>query len=360
MWGSVAARRTLWLWYWPYRACFLQFTGQNEDLARIGGEVIAVSGLGLPFVLFYVASAFFLEGIKRPLPGMLLIIAANILNVLFNWMFVYGNLGLPAMGAVGAAWGTNIVRVGLGLSLGIYVWQLRDHARLAIRQPAGGGWREWRLQRKIGYAAGLSIGIESATFNGLGIMAGWMGTFALGVHAIALNLLSFIAMIAIGLGSAVGIQVGFANGQKDYVRVRRAGWSGLGVGIIAAALIAIFLAVAPDWFSGLYTVDPVLIDLARPVVVLLAAIVVFDGAQLVMNNVLRARGETWVISKLNMAAFLFVMIPLGWWLGIVQGRGVGGLYEAVFVACLVSMSMLTGYFFILCSRDRRVMVGRGQ
>ena len=91
--------------------------------------------------MLYTASAFFLEGLKRPLPGMVVMIVANLLNVPLNLILVWGAWGIPAMGAEGSAWATTTVRWMLALSLLAYVWNLGDRALLRIRLPAGQWWR---------------------------------------------------------------------------------------------------------------------------------------------------------------------------------------------------------------------------
>ena len=76
--------------------------GQNPELAAGGGHVLAMLGWGFPAMLLFASTSFFLEGIHRPKPGMLILLGANILNVPLNWAFIYGNWGAPAMGAEGA------------------------------------------------------------------------------------------------------------------------------------------------------------------------------------------------------------------------------------------------------------------
>ena len=89
---------------------FLALSGQSPDLARGGGRVLIVMGWGLPGMLLFSASTFFLEGISRPLPGMFVMLMANLLNAALNWIFIDGQWGAPALGAEGAALATTIVR----------------------------------------------------------------------------------------------------------------------------------------------------------------------------------------------------------------------------------------------------------
>ena len=114
----------------------LQF-GQTRELAHEGGKVALILGVGLPFTTAYMACASFLEGIKRPVAGIVVMIAANVVNIVANWMLIFGNFGAPELGAEGSAWATTIMRaISLSLIAG-YIWTMRDHGRFG-RTPSFG------------------------------------------------------------------------------------------------------------------------------------------------------------------------------------------------------------------------------
>jgi len=112
---------------------WLALSGQSEELATGGGNVMRVLGWGLPAHLVFLASAFFLDGIRRPKPAMVLMIAANVLNAGLNWAFIYGAVGFPAGGAEGAAWATTVSRWFMAIASVAYVWTMRDHEKFGVR-----------------------------------------------------------------------------------------------------------------------------------------------------------------------------------------------------------------------------------
>jgi len=85
----------------------LRATGLSENLSAEGGKVVRIIALGLPFVAVYMTCAYFLEGLKRPTPAMLIMAVANVLNLALAAMWIYGLLGFPAGGAVGSAWAST-------------------------------------------------------------------------------------------------------------------------------------------------------------------------------------------------------------------------------------------------------------
>lgn len=327
-----------------------RWMGQEEGLAVGAAEVTRILGLGLPGYLGYLASGYFLEGLKRPWPATWLMLAANLLNAALNAWWIGGGWGVEAMGAAGAAWATTASRWFLCIAAALWVWNLPDHARFGIRAPAlpdraGAAW-----QRRLGYAAGLSIGVEAVGFSALNVMSGWFGADALAAYAIGINILGTVFMIALGVGAATSVRVGHAVGRGDAEDAEVAGWTGLGLDVLLVAPIVLAFAAAPLAFAGFYTDDPAVRTAAAVLVLWMAAIVPFDGAQAVMSNALRGWGETWMPSLLQGSAFLLVMTPLGWWFG---GRiGVAGLFAAILCGSIVSSALLCARFRFLARRAR--------
>lgn len=326
--------------------------GQSPELAAGGGPVSRIVALGVPLQLVFVASTFFLEGIKRPLPGMVLMIAANLVNVALNWVLVYGNLGFPALGAAGSAWATTAVRALLCAAVLGYVWTMADGERFGVRRRPQGGWRAWAGQRRIGYAAGASIGVESTAFAVVSVFAGWLGTLPLAAFSIGLNLIAMAFMVAIGVGSATAVLVGIAHGRGDARETALAGWTGLGVNTAAMVALGAVFALAPATLTGLYTTDAELAAIAAPIVAFCAWVLVADGGQAVMANALRGRGETWVATGLHTVSYFVVMIPVSWALAFPAGRGALGLFEGTLIASVVSVALLAFRFHWLSRRDR--------
>jgi multidrug resistance protein, MATE family len=330
--------------------------GQSPDLAAAGGRVALVIGLGLPAAIIFVTSSFFLEGIKRPLPGMAMMIAANILNVVLNWILIYGHLGFAPLGALGSAWATTGVRIFLAIGLVTYITcVMPERNAYGVWRPAGGGWRSWRRQRRIGYAAGASLGVEAGAFSVLSIFAGWLGPLALGAYSIVLNLIAFAFMVAIGFGSATAVRVGIAHGRGDHAGAARAGWSGLVVNTLAMGAFALIMAIFPAALVAVYSQDPALAALTVPAVAVAAWVLMADGGQAVMANALRGRGETWITTACHVFSYLVVMVPLSWFLALPAGRGVIGLLEGIFIASILSLVLLGGRFHWLAMRDKRTL-----
>lgn len=336
---------------------FFRLTGQDPVLAEGGSEILAIYGYGMPAAMVYVATTLFLQGLRRPLPGMVAMIAANLLNVPLNWMLIEGRFGLPEMGAAGSAWATTILRWGLAAGIVGYALRMRDGHDFGVRGGFSGWWRGGKAMRRLGYGGGASQALESSAFMMLGLIAGWAGPLALGGYAIGLNLIALPFMAAVGLGNATAVRVGEAHGRRDPAGVASAGWIGLGVTSAVLTVVAFFYAVAPGTIAGAFTTDAALLEVTTGLIAFSSLILVADGGQAVMANALRARGDAWIPAVLHFFSYFAIMVPVSGILAIVAGRGVAGLFEGILVASLVSVGLLCLRFLALSRRDGRVPEG---
>lgn len=328
---------------------------QSPRIASGAADVMLILGLGLPASLIYTTTAFFLEGLKRPLPGMVAMILANILNVFINWLLVFGEWGMPELGAEGAAWASTIVRVFLALGLVLYVLNMADHAAYGVRTWPGWLWRQWAAQRRIGYGGGASIGIEAGSFASLSVFAGWLGAVALGAYSIGFNLLALVFMVALGIGSATAVRVGIAHGREDAPDLALAGWTGLAVNTAVMIPLGIILWFFPDMIAAFFTTETELLVAAAPLIAITAFILIADGGQVVIANALRGRGDALGPTVAHTISYLIVMVPASWFLALPLGRGVLGLFEGILIASIVSVILLSLRFHHLSRRDLRLM-----
>lgn len=332
---------------------FFRLAGQEPGLAESGGAVLAIYGYGMPAAMLYVTTVFFLEGLRRPLPGMVAMIVANLLNVPLNWILIEGRFGFPAMGAEGSAWATTVLRWGLAAGIVGYALCMRDARTFGAWGGLAGWWRDGARARRLGYGGGASQALESSAFMMLGLIAGWVGPLALGGYAIGLNLIALPFMAAVGLASATAVRVGEAHGRGDRAGVAGAGWVGLGVTGAVLAVVAAFYALAPETIAAAFTRDEDLLERTAGLIAFSSLILVADGGQAVMANALRARGDAWMPAALHFLSYFAVMVPLSGVLAIALGRGVAGLFEGILVASLVSVGVLSLRFLALARRDAR-------
>lgn len=320
---------------------FFLFTGQTPDIALGSGSVILILGFGAPGSLLFYTTAFFLEGLRRPAPAMVIMIAANVLNVGLNWIFIFGNAGAPAMGADGAALSTTLGRSVMAAALIAYVWWGLRGKYGVRRRTVGGWWRNGQAQRRLGYAAGGAYAIEAGAFASISFFAGHLGAVALAAYTIQHIMFALFFMIALGVASATSVRVGIAHGRQDWRDRAVAGWTGLGFVSVTMGAIGIGILAASGAVAALFTDNGGLALATAPLIALSAYALIADGGQVVMANALRGAGETWIPTAIHAVSYLGVMVPVCWLLAFEMNRGAAGLIEGIIVASVVSVFLLS-------------------
>jgi len=329
---------------------FLLATGQAPELAAGGGRVLVALGWGLPGMLLYSATTFFLEGVNRPTPGMLVMVAANLLNLFLNWVFIYGELGAPAMGAEGAALATSIVRWFMFAAIAVYVLRRLDRDAYGLATAPRRVERLGRRMLRIGLPMGLAHGLESGAFSTMVLFAGLLGPAQVAGYLVAMNLVALAFMNAIGLATAASVRVGNAVGRGDSFGVRVAGW--VAVCMTAAIMVplgALFHA-APDPLASIYASDPAVLAVAAATLSAAAFVLLPDGVQGVLMGALRGAADVWPPTALYLFSFWGVMVPAGYVMGVQREGGAPGLMHAVLIGTVVAAVLLGGRFLAVSRR----------
>lgn len=331
----------------------LTLLGQTGEVAHSGGQVIQIIGLGLPAFMVLLTTAFFLESIKRPVPWMIVMVAANVANVFLNWIFVYGNLGAPELGATGAAWVTTIVRYLSVILLVLYVVYMNDHVIFGTRGTLRFSLPSSTAQRRIGYAAGVSLAAETFSFAIINIFAGWIGVLPLAAFGITFNLITMVFMVTLGLGSATSVLVSIAHGAGKHLELAMRGWVGLGVNTVSMAMFGLLFYFGAETLAGLFSDDPELIAVASPMIAFTAFILIIDGGQGIMINALRGRQDIVIPSITQSLAYIAIMLPAAHLIAFHFQRGTMGLMEGVLIGSGISVVLLVWRFHHLAVKDVR-------
>lgn len=329
---------------------FLLHTGQTSDLAHGAGQVMIVMGWGMPGMLLYISTTMFLEGTGRPLPSMIVMLFANLLNAWLNWLLIYGNWGFPALGAEGAALATTIVRWCMFFAIAAYVLLRIDHKRYGISGPIIDFAGLARKLRRIGYPMALSQGLESSSFSVMTLFAGLLGPAQVAAFQVNMTLIALVFMCALGFSTAASVRVGNAVGRRDPHSVRLAGWTAAALGALLLCGFGLIFFNLPEPLAALYGNDPEVIAAAVAGLTVAAFVLIPDGVQAVLMGSLRGMAEVWIPTLFYAIAFWLIMAPLGYYLGVVKAGGTAGLMTAIFWGCIVAVVLLAGRFHIVSKR----------
>src|SRR5262245_15678931 len=186
-----------------------------ETRALVGPYLRAITVSALPLLL-YAAFRRYLQGMHLVRPIMIALVTANAINAAANWVLIYGNLGMPALGVAGSAWATTAAR--LYMAAFLYLAIRAEHRRRGQAHPAVGlAFDRDRIRRliRLGFPAASQVTLEVGVFALATALAGRLDPVSSGSHQIALNIASLAFMLPLGLASAAAVRVGFAYGAGD-------------------------------------------------------------------------------------------------------------------------------------------------
>ncbi|MEL1251593.1 MATE family efflux transporter [Aurantiacibacter gilvus] len=316
----------------------MRVTGQEPHIAALATSYMNVLLWSAPLMIMAGVLRNFVATLGRPLFATLITALGIGVNALGNYMFIFGELGAPAMGLPGAAVATFITAVAILL---MYALAIRLDPRLHRYHILGYFWRpDWpRFVEivKIGTPIAITVLAEAGVFGAAAFLMGRIGGLELAAHTVALNLAAFAFQVPFGVGQAATIRVGYFLGARDPVGMGRAGWTGIVMGTGFMAATALAMVLVPHGLLALYidTANPAndaLLEVAVGFLAIAAAFQLSDGVQAVAAGALRGLKDTrvpmWIavfsywVPGFGLAAGLGLMTSLegtGVWIGLATG-----------------------------------------
>ena len=265
------------------------------------------------------------ESLGKPWPPFWIMIGAVLLNVVLNWVFIFGNLGSPAMGLAGAGLATLLSRIAAMLGVLIYcsrslpgVWPERWLA------PGLAG-ESLRLFRIGIHSAGLNLA-EVTGFSMGSVMMGWLGMIPLAAHQIALSCASTTFMVPLGIGQAVSVRVSQARGSGETERIRPVIGGALRMTVVVMTVFAAIYLTMGHWIADCFVEDSAVRVLTVQLLALAGIFQIFDGLQIVSSGALRGFADTKVPFLIGMVSYWALALPASWMAAFPMGYGARGIW----------------------------------
>jgi MATE family multidrug resistance protein len=324
----------------------LEWFGQPPEVLAAVNPFFVLIGFSLLPSLAFLALRQFAESMGRPWVPVLIILGGVLLNIVLNWVFIYGHLGMPRLGLTGAGIATLIART-LGSAL-IFAWLHMD-PKMASAWP-----RHWfapvsrgRLRRmlSIGLPTSGSLLFEGGAFASATVMMGWLGAISLAAHQIALSCAALTFMLSLGISMAVGMRTSAAVGAGEHSRLRPIWVGGAAVGAaLGISLTFVFLACGRA-IASCFISDPQVISTATTLLVVAGIFQIFDGNQVINSASLRGLTDVRVPAVITFVAYWLIALPVGYLLGIRWGYGPVGIWSGL-AAGLAAAAVMLGLRFL--------------
>lgn len=307
----------------PFLHCF----GQDPAVVEVARPYYTLIVLSIAPFLFFTFFKQFLEGLGNTSVAMLITLAMNALNILLNWLFIYGNWGCPELGATGAGIGSLIARTGMPICF-MAAMYFRREWRGYIRSIRTKGYRLSTIQElsKIGFPIGIQTLMETIAFTAAFVFIGWISKEALAAHQIANQICDMTFMVILGIGSATTIRVSHQLGANNLDGVRMASHASIHLVLVINAVGAALMIGLRHQIPLLFTEDQEVIAIASKLVVLAGMLQLADGLQVVAASMLRGITDVKVPMIIAVISYTIICISVGLTLAFPMGMGAEGIW----------------------------------
>ncbi len=311
----------------------LPYFGYAENTTRIIREYIIVTSASTLGMYLYQGIKEFYQSEEKTMAANAVALTAVVVNLIFNYAFVFGRFGIPQLFEAGLAWASLGCRCFMGLGLMLIAYKLWNSPKKFdlpfVKEVA-----------KLGVPLTFSVFFEVMAFCSVTLFVGKFDEVQVAANNLALNIGSLAFMIPMSIASAVAVKVGHAYGEKNFDRIRVFGQVSLFASVCFTALMGLSFYLFPHTVMSLYTEDLQVINWGKTLLFWVACFQLFDGAQVTMGGILRGLSITRAPSIAIFIGYWVIGIPLGYYLGFHAGLEAQGFWIGLAISLAVVAVML--------------------
>lgn len=318
----------------------LDWFKQDENVIPLAKKFLTLLNYSTLPLLLFLAIKQFSDGLSITQPAAVITVIALFINVLINYVFIYGNWGMPALGLVAAGWATIIARVFMLVAMLIYVLSHKQYKPYLIKTQAKIK-TQYLAILKVGLPSGFQYFFEVGAFATAAIIIGWIGKSEQAAHTLALNLASLTYMVATGISAGTGIAVGDAFGRKNRKDTVYAGKAGIWLGGIFMGFCAIIFTVFNHLIVNISVNDLEVQVITASLLYIAAMFQLSDGVQAVSLGALRGLSDTKIPTLVTIIAYWVIGIPIGYYMAFNLNFGLYGIWYGLSIGLTFSAILLS-------------------
>ena len=307
----------------------LAHIGQPEELLELIRPYFLVNLVSVLFMGIFYTMKQFLDGIGQTKVAMWAMIGGNIVNILGNWVLIYGVAGFPELGLLGAGISTLASRILMALAMvGMVVTcrKFRTYSYDIVHSCVNR--KDFKEMNRLGWPVALQLGMESAAFTLSCVMVGWLGTIPLAAHQVMITISQLFYLVLSGMAAAMAIRVSHFMGQKDYAAVRLNAYDGFRLNLLFSLCMGLPVLLLRHQIGGWFN-DNVEVQAYVATLIILMMVYQFgDGLQYTFANALRGIACVKPMVLYAFIAYFVISLPLGYTLGFPCGMGLLGIWIA--------------------------------
>ena len=301
--------------------------GQPKELLHLMKPYFIILLMTLPFIMLFNAFKQFFDGITKTKTSMWILLCGNMLNIIGNYLLIFGKCGMPELGLLGAGISTLIARMAMLAMIFAVFLNKKDYRRYVNGFFNGKiTFTDLRLLNRIGLPVALQMGMEAASFSLTTIMVGWIGTTSLAAHQIMVTVSQLGFMIYYGMAAAVAVKVSNYSGTGDTADIRRVAAAGFRIIALLAVATSTLIFLLRDKIGGIFTDNTEVALLVSQLAIPFILYQIGDGMQSTYSNALRGITDVKPVMFFAFIAYFVISLPSGYIFGFVLDYGLPGVW----------------------------------
>lgn len=321
----------------------LQLMDLESEVRHIAKYYLISLGAGLVPLFIFNTLRCFIEALGKTTLSMIIILISLPINIVLNYIFIFGKIGVPAYGGIGSGIATTITYWIICLIAMTIVYRAQTIRVYAVFanwvKPSIKAWWE---QLKLGLPIGLAIFFETGVFSAVTLLMSVYSTYTVAAHQAAINFSSLLYMIPLSVGIALTIAVGFEVGAKRFADARTYGYIGMVIGVLVAIVAGIILYVFDDFIAHLYNKEAEVIQLTKHFIYFAIFFQLADAFAAPIQGALRGYKDVNTTFVVAIVSFWLIGLPSGWLLANYTAIGPAGYWVGLIIGLSCGAIALVG------------------
>ena len=333
----------------------LKYMHQPDDVIKLAVPFFNVLIFSMiPISLFFTCKQY-CEGLSNTRMALFISIIGNVINIVLNYLLIYGKFGFPELGYIGSAWASFISRVFMGFSFLYLIFKSPVTKEIsAVYNRVKINKKELFHLAKIGLNAGLQLTFEVAAFVIAGLMAGTFGKEQIDAHGIALSIAAFTYMFASGISSASSIRVGIYKAQDNWLEIKQAAFSSIKLVMLIMGGFTILFLMINNFLPKVFSSDLQIVNLASKLLIIAALFQLFDGIQVTIVGILRGLEDFKIPTLISLVGYWIIALPLAYWLAFILKLETVGVWIGLLVSLIFAAIVLFWRLNYLINKNLKI------
>lgn len=311
----------------------------EDSVHMVAHDYLIALSLGIIPLFIYNALRAFIDALGQTRISMIITLCALPVNVLFNYLLIYGKFGFPELGGVGSGYATAITYWLIALVAILVVIKINPFSTFQVfTEFFRVSWKEWKALLLIGVPIGLAIFFETSIFSAVTLLMSKYDTVTIASHQIAMNFASLLYMIPLSISMALTIVIGFEIGAARYKDAKEYSWIGISMALTMSLVLSTILFLFREPVASLYTKDHEVMMLTSHFLIYAIFFQISDALQAPIQGILRGYKDVNVTFAMSLVSYWILGLPIGYffakftdmgafgyWIGLISGLALGAI-----------------------------------